>query len=219
MELRAVRDSALFGTSRPFEVRAVTVFAISKGRYLMRDMKLSVPWLLPATFDSVARKRHRIRFTQRSNPAGAEQPPLAGTYVHVVPPSLEYSVAALKPAGSAFDALATLNCTYVGIESTSARLEALAVPTFVTVELKVRSVPGVELPGGFTVFATVIDGRMTVTMRLAVTLEKVSVTERARSRSVSIVPAATFPIRYDTVTADEPPKPSGERRALSGTAP
>src|SRR5437763_5441204 len=132
--------------------------------YRIRDTNCSVPWLFGATLERAARSRQRIRFTQRSKPAGALQAPLAGVYVQVVPPSLEYSIAAVTPAGSVADAVASLYCTQLGIESTMATLDALAEPLLVSVDVKVRSVPGRGLPAGLTAFPIVNTGRMTVTM-------------------------------------------------------
>ena len=92
------------------------------------------------------------------------------------------------------EAVATLYCTVAGIESTTARLDALALPVLVTVDVKVRSVPGVGAPLGLTAFEIVITGRMTVTTNAVVELFALLPTERPLRNKVSIVPAATFPI-------------------------
>src|SRR5438270_4517245 len=131
---------------------------IVRRNHRMRDTNCSVPELVPAVLESAARNRQRMRFTQRSKPAGALHAPLDGTYVHVRPPSLEYSIAAVTPAGSVTDAVDSLNCVTVGIESTIATPDALAFPMFVTVDLNVRSVPGSGDPVGVTVFPIVIAG-------------------------------------------------------------
>ena len=136
-----------------------------------------------------------MRLTQRSKPAGALQAPLAGVYVQVVPPSLEYSIAAVTPAGSVADAVASLYCTQLGIESTMATLDALAEPVLVSVDVKVRFVPGRGAPNGLTTFPIVSTGRITVTTKSAADVFTVLPTERPRSRSVSTVPTGEFPIR------------------------
>src|SRR3954469_8433835 len=160
-----------------------------------------------------------MRFTQRSKPAGALQAPLAGVYVHVTPPSFEYLMAAVMPAGSVTPALATLNCTKLGIESTIARLDALAVPVFVSVDVKVRSVPGAGEPPGLTAFPIVITGRITVTTNVSRAILTELPNDRPLRKIVSFVPTATFPTRYVTVTATVAVVASAPRRALSGFAP
>src|SRR5437762_9638587 len=129
-----------------------------------------------------------MRFTQRSNPAGALHAPLAGVYTHVRPPSFEYLIVAVMPAGSVAEALASLYCTNVGIESTIARLDALAVPVLVSVDVKVRSVPGAGEPAGLTALPIVITGRITVTTKVSCDVFTGLPTERPVRKSVSFVP-------------------------------
>jgi hypothetical protein len=150
---------------------------------------------------------------------GALQPVLIGEYVHVVPPSFEYSITTVTPAGSVADVLASLYCTDAGSESTTATLDALAPPTLVTVDVNVRFVPGIGVPAGLTAFAMEMTGRMTVTTNTPLDVFALLPTERPVSLSVSITPLATLPTLYVTVTVTVPPFASAARRALSGFAP
>ena len=90
---------------------------------------------------------------------------------------------------------------------------------FVTVDVKVRLVPGTGVPPGLTPFPIEITGRMTVTTSRAVDVLAGLPTDRPVSLSVSIVPLATLPILYVTVTVTVPALASAPRRALSGLAP
>src|SRR5438067_6717133 len=181
-------------------------------------MNCSVPWLFGAVLERAAKNRQRMRFTQRSKPAGALQPALTGVYVQLVPPSFEYSIAAVTPAGRVAEALETLYCTLEGIESTTARFDALALPVLVTVDVKVRSVPGAGVPPGLTAFVIEIAGLTTITISAAVDVLALFPTERPLRKRVSIVPAATLPIWYVTITGTVAPLARGARRALSGLA-
>src|SRR5687767_7344722 len=113
-------------------------------------MNCTFPVLPGAVEDRLESKRQRIRRGQPSYPAGAEQPADTGVYVHVAPPSLEYSRATVIPAGRFVTELPSLKSAAAPSESVSTTVAASAVPGFVMYMVCVSSVPGGWVPEGLT---------------------------------------------------------------------
>ena len=88
--------------------------------------------------------------------------------------------------------LPTLKSVAAGSVSTTTTVVALLLPALVMVTVYVRSVPGNCVPLGFTALATVMVGRMTVTVSFPVSAVAGLSTARALKTSVSFVPDAAI---------------------------
>ena len=110
------------------------VWAPGARSYLIRAVNPTDPVLLGPVWLRLPLNVQRRWVTCRSYPAGAPPAPLAGVYVHVLPPSLEYAVATVRPVEPRL--LVTdpiLKSELIGTESVTTRASARRPPELVNV--------------------------------------------------------------------------------------